>query len=74
MPIFEYACRTCGKEFETLVRGASAAPRCPACHSAELTKKLSAFAPRAGSAPAAPPPGACASCGNPDGPGACRFN
>jgi len=27
MPIFEYACRACGHEFETLVRGAET----PAC-------------------------------------------
>ena len=32
MPIFEYSCNSCGKEFETLVRGSSPAPECPACH------------------------------------------
>ncbi len=41
MPIFEYSCNSCGKEFETLVRGSSPAPECPACHGTELQKKLS---------------------------------
>lgn len=74
MPIFEYTCRSCGKEFEALVRGSSPAPGCPACHSTELRKKLSAFATITGSAaPGSEMPEACQSCGNPGGPGACQF-
>ncbi len=75
MPIFEYACNSCGKEFETLVRGSSPAPECPECHGTELHKKLSAFA--AITAAAATPmamAGPCGSCGHPDGPGACQLN
>ena len=41
MPIFEYACKACGKEFETLVRAQDPAPACPACKSAELEKLIS---------------------------------
>lgn len=41
MPIFEYACKTCGKEFETLVRPGSDAPACPSCKGSELEKLLS---------------------------------
>lgn len=41
MPIFEYACKQCGKEFETLVRPGSDAPSCPACKNTELEKLLS---------------------------------
>ncbi len=41
MPIFEYACKKCGKEFETLVRPGSGAPSCPACQGTELEKLLS---------------------------------
>ena len=75
MPIFEYSCNSCGKEFETLVRGSSPAPECPACHGTELHKKLSAFAAITGSAVSgAELPGPCGSCGHPDGPGACQFN
>lgn len=41
MPIFEYACTQCGKEFEVLVRPNTGAPACPACQSTELEKLLS---------------------------------
>jgi putative FmdB family regulatory protein len=74
MPIFEYACKSCGNEFETLVR-ASSVPDCPKCSSTELEKKLSVFATAAPAAEAAPmAAGACGSCGHPGGPGACAFN
>ena len=41
MPIFEYACKKCGKEFETLVRPGSDASACPACQSTEIEKLIS---------------------------------
>ena len=41
MPMFEYSCKSCGKEFETLVRAGSPAPSCPACQSTELEKLIS---------------------------------
>jgi putative FmdB family regulatory protein len=41
MPIFEYSCKGCGKEFEALVRSNSPAPACPACKSADLEKLIS---------------------------------
>lgn len=72
MPIYEYRCRECGHEFETLVRSGTT-PACPSCRSAELQKRLSVFAtPVAGTAAAALP-GPCSSCGHPDGPGGCAF-
>lgn len=40
MPIFEYACRGCGHQFETLVRG-SQTPPCPSCASLNLERLLS---------------------------------
>jgi putative FmdB family regulatory protein len=40
MPIFEYACKACGREFETLVR-AGTPPACPDCASTELERLLS---------------------------------
>ena len=74
MPIYEYECAACGKEFEKLVRQPLPAPECPDCHSTDLHKKLSAFAALSGSGAAADDfPGPCGSCGHPDGPGACRF-
>lgn len=41
MPIFEYACKACGKQFEALVRSQDAAPNCPSCQSADLEKLIS---------------------------------
>jgi putative FmdB family regulatory protein len=40
MPIFEYRCRACQHEFETLVRPGST-PACPNCAAADLEKLLS---------------------------------
>ena len=73
MPIYEYACRQCGHQFETLVRSGSQ-PECPHCRSSELDKQLSMIATLvvSGGASAAAP-GPCGSCGHPDGPGACAF-
>jgi putative FmdB family regulatory protein len=74
MPIFEYACRSCGNEFETLLR-ASETPACTQCASRDLEKKLSVFAAQTGGATAAAAaPGPCGTCGNPNGPGSCAFN
>jgi putative FmdB family regulatory protein len=41
MPMFEYSCKSCHKEFETLVRAGSPPPSCPACQSTELEKLIS---------------------------------
>jgi len=40
MPIFEYTCKSCGREFEALVRPGTTAT-CPACQSTDLEKLLS---------------------------------
>ena len=40
MPIFEYQCDDCEREFEAFVTAERAAA-CPACHGANLTKRLS---------------------------------
>ncbi len=63
MPLFEFVCAECKKEFEVLVQG-SQVPRCPACDGDRLTRKLSGFAvinrnpvPRCASSEAA-----CAAC------------
>ena len=70
MPIYEYACRACGNQFETLVRGAEQ-PACSHCASPDLEKKLSVFAALGSDAP---PTTACGSCGDPRGPGSCAIN
>jgi putative FmdB family regulatory protein len=40
VPVYEYRCKQCKNEFETLVRGQEL-PSCPACSSQELEKLLS---------------------------------
>jgi putative FmdB family regulatory protein len=40
MPLFDFSCRSCGKQSELLIRG-SATPTCPHCKSTDLDKLLS---------------------------------
>lgn len=73
MPIYEYTCRRCGHEFETLVRSGSTLD-CPSCKSSELEKKLSVFATASAGAEAATAAGPCGTCGHPGGPGSCALH
>jgi putative FmdB family regulatory protein len=74
MPLFEYACKSCASQFEVLVR-AGEAPECPSCRGRDLERKLSVFAAHtAGTPMRSTPAGACGSCGDPRGPGACSMN
>jgi putative FmdB family regulatory protein len=72
MPMFEYACRACGHQFETLVRSGDT-PECASCASTDLQKKLSAFATQT-YGPGEAAANACGTCGNPAGPGACSLD
>jgi putative FmdB family regulatory protein len=75
MPIFEYICKECQHEFEALVFGRDKA-KCPKCQSQKLSPQLSVFAMSAkGVSPkgSSVPTGACGSCGDPRGPGACSL-
>jgi putative FmdB family regulatory protein len=78
MPIFEYICQECQHKFETLVLGRDKA-KCPKCQSQKLSTQLSVFAMSAkgmsakGTASESAPTGACGSCGDPRGPGACSL-
>lgn len=48
MPIFEYHCPGCGRDFEKLVFSATVVV-CPTCQSPQVEKKFSAFALKSGS-------------------------
>jgi putative FmdB family regulatory protein len=42
MPIYEYECKKCGKDFEALVAmSAKDNPACPTCRSVNVKKKMS---------------------------------
>ena len=74
MPIYEYACRDCGRKFEKLVR-ADTDLECPQCQSTQLDKQLSVFATAApGPDPVPAMAGPCGRCGHPDGPGSCALH
>ena len=75
MPLYEYACKSCGHQFEMLVRG-SETPVCPTCQGTTLERRQSVFAAHANAAPArmSAPHAGCGSCGDPRGPGACSMN
>jgi putative FmdB family regulatory protein len=75
MPIFEYICKECDHHFEALVYGKEKAS-CPKCHTTKLSPQLSVFAVSAKgpSSSASPSPrGACGSCGDLRGSGACSL-
>jgi putative FmdB family regulatory protein len=44
MPIYDFKCRSCGDQFEELVRG-DEAPACPACGAADAERLLSPISP-----------------------------
>jgi putative FmdB family regulatory protein len=56
MPIFEYGCQNCGRDFELLVRSDTQI-RCPDCGGEKVKKKLSLF-----SSIVAKPSGAMPAC------------
>jgi putative FmdB family regulatory protein len=71
MPIYEFQCKRCGTDSELLVRSSEwKGEKCPACGSARLSKKLSAFAVSgsdefSSEVPACSGnPGACGRCGD----------
>ena len=65
MPMFEYRCQDCEKEFEAFVTAQRAA-ECPACRSTQLTKLLSSpgmVGVASGGAKAAMPSAGCGAGG-----------
>ena len=44
MPLYDFHCTACDREFEALVRPQDPPPCCPECRSTEIEKLLSGFA------------------------------
>lgn len=75
MPLYDYACKNCGHEFEALVASSDSPPaRCPKCEKTRTERRLSLIAaPRSGGDRSpAPQFGGCGRCGDPNGP--CSVN
>jgi len=47
MPLFDFVCKKCGREFEALIMGADK-PQCPDCGSGKVEKQMSRYAVRGG--------------------------
>jgi putative FmdB family regulatory protein len=64
MPIYEYVCCACGKEFETLVFG-SETPDCPACNHTDVRRLMSAcgFVSKSGGGETVSSSAGASSCG-----------
>jgi len=48
MPMYEFTCQKCKKEFEELVFGSADDVECPKCGSTKVKRKMSAFAFKSG--------------------------
>jgi putative FmdB family regulatory protein len=79
MPIYEYTCRDCNREFEALVRS-DTVPACPQCHSTQVDKQLSVVGKVGASSSSASPAamggcgaGACGAGGGAGAGGGCAF-
>jgi len=57
MPIYEYRCDDCGREFEALVMAGRSDAECPDCRGVHLRRELSIFAARGGDGAMAKAPG-----------------
>jgi putative FmdB family regulatory protein len=62
VPIYEYTCLACEREFEKLVQG-TAAVACPACGADRVMRRLSLFRARTAVASGAGPSGGSAPMG-----------
>ncbi len=62
MPIYEYVCRDCGRQFEYLVRGDDK-PSCPSCGRSQLSRQLSVPAAHSASSSSNPACPVQESCG-----------
>ena len=70
MPLYEYTCRSCSRQFEELIFG-NDQPQCPGCHSPDVERMISVIAATHNDKSSVAPTGPCGTCGDPRGPGSC---
>ena len=74
MPIYEYSCKKCGKQFEVLIRKRGDEPgKCPGCGARDIKKAFSTFGVSMGNGDL---PAHCKHCESPDAScpsGACPY-
>jgi putative FmdB family regulatory protein len=66
MPIYEYHCQQCGREFEKLMGfndPDAQSPECPACQSRNTQKRISTFASRGAQSSGVSSASSCGSAG-----------
>lgn len=76
MPIYEYACPSCGAEFEKLLFRTAEEVDCPECGAREVKRRLSSFSVGKGASSSPMPDfsgGGCGRCGSTT-PGQCNLN
>ena len=62
MPIFEYTCAHCGKDFEKLVFNRTESINCPLCQGDDVKKKFSVFGMKSGAKFVPSTGSSCGSC------------
>ena len=62
MPMYDFKCDDCGRDFEELVPHNYEEVRCPECDSVETTRQLSLFSSRTASQSSCPVPGGVPGC------------
>jgi putative FmdB family regulatory protein len=63
MPIFDFSCNECGKNFDVMISNSDKDKvRCPQCSSAKVVQKLSLFNTGSGNSSSSGTRDACRSC------------
>jgi putative FmdB family regulatory protein len=62
MPVYEFACKKCGKDFEELVFSQDEQVECPTCGGTDVSKKVSTFAFKSSGRFVAASGGSCGGC------------
>jgi putative FmdB family regulatory protein len=64
MPLYEYICKDCGKEFDAIrsIKDSDAPIECDECHGEHTSRKISLFFAQSGGRVVAGGGGGCSSC------------